>query len=225
MDVGAVTIGGGVVVCVSGFIALIIVVAVRARRKERARQEALQRWAMQADFRYVLKPEVDWGRRMPGQNRRGVTLCLSGALAGRPVTIAEYQYSTTSTSGDGSSTTTTHYFVLTMARLRRPAPTVAVYRRGAMSKFGRALFGDRATAIGYEPFDSVYRVKAPDSRSVPAVVRGDLVREHLAGRLPDWSVHEHDVLTFREGRIGDPATIPAQLAPVMRVADLIDSPR
>lgn len=40
--------------------------------------------------------------------------------------------------------------------------------RGGLSKLGRAVFGDRATAIGDERFDSKFRVTAPDATHLPA---------------------------------------------------------
>jgi hypothetical protein len=51
------------------------------------------------------------------------------------------------------------------------------------------------------------------------------VNEHVAGRLPDWSLEGRELLSFREGRIGEPASIPGQLEPIIRVADLIESHR
>jgi hypothetical protein len=224
-SVSALVVGG--VVCVGGFIALAIVLAVVAARRERERKEGLRRWATYNGWTMTLRPAVDWGRRLPGRNRRGVTLALSGTVDGRPVTIAEYYYTetTTSTNANGSSTSssTTYHYVLLLARLNRPGPTISVYRRGALSKFGRSLFGDRATAIGHEPFDSEYRVAAKDASVVAHVLRPALVQEHIAGRLPEWSLEGQDLLTYRRGLIGDPATIPGQFAPLVRVATLLDS--
>jgi hypothetical protein len=228
MQWGPSEIGVTAGLCFAAFLVFVIVGVVRTNRKERARQEALRQWAAHNGFQYLRRPADDWGRRMPGRNRRGVTVALSGPPGGRPVTIAEYFYTHTTSSrnsstGRSSDTTHTYHFVLTVARLRRPAPPIAVHRRGAVSRFGRQLFGDKATAIGYEPFDRDYRVVAPDPRQVRGLLSGALVAEHVAGRLPDWSVEGDEVLTFREGRIGDPGTILAELAPVARVADLIDA--
>jgi hypothetical protein len=108
-------------------------------------------------------------------------------------------------------------------RLRRPGPTIAVVRRGAMSRLGRSLFGDRATAIGYEPFDRAYRVTAGDPRVVRSVLGRDLVAEQVAGWLPDWSLYGDELLAFQEGRIGEPTSIPAQFGPLLRVADLVEA--
>jgi hypothetical protein len=221
-------IAGGAV-CFGSLIALIVVLAVVSHRREKARQQALELWAMQHEWQISRRPQVDWGRRMPGRNKRGVTVALSGMIRGRPATIAEYYYTYTTTSTDSSgrssSTTRTYHYVLMVVPLRQPHPTVAVFRRGTMSRFGRALFGDKATALGYEPFDSEYRVAANDPRLVRSVLGPALVNEHIAGRLPDWSLEGRELLSFREGRIGEPASIPGQLEAVIRVADLIEPHR
>ena len=220
MDVSALVVGA--VLCMGAVLAVVIPFAIVAQRREKARQQALALWATQHEWQVVPKPHVDWGRRLPGGNKRGVSLALSGVVGGRPVTIAEYSY-TTATTTNGTTSTTTHHFVLHVVVLREPMPTVAVYRRGGMSKLGRALFGDKATALGYEPFDRVYRVSAADPRLVRSVLLPALVTEHVAGRLPDWSLQGRELLSFRTGRIDDPATIPAELAPLVRVADLIEN--
>jgi len=216
----------GLIACFGGLLTLIVIAGVVASRRERDRQEALQRWAVQYGWQVARRPAIDWGRRMPGRNKGGVTLALSGSIDGRPVTIGEYYYTHTTSSrnsdGTSSSSTTTYHYVLMVVRLSRPGPTIAVFRRGAMSRFGRSLSGDRATAIGDEPFDSAYRVAADEARLVRSVLGRNLVAEHVAGRLPDWSLEGDELLTFHVGRIGEPTGIPAQFAPLLRVADLLE---
>jgi hypothetical protein len=215
-------VAGGLL-CVGIFLTLIVVLTVVTRRRERERQEALYQWATQHEWQMTRRPPATWARRMPGGRGGVVSLALNGTLAGRPVAIGEYSYTTTTSSGsDGATSTETHHYVLTVVWLRQPAPTMSVSRRGSMSKLGRTLFGDRATAVGHEAFDRAYRVSANDPRLIPAVLRPPLVVEQLTGRLPDWSVEGHEVLTYRSGRIGDPASIPAQFAGSLRIADLID---
>ncbi|MGI5180371.1 hypothetical protein ACQEVZ_29045 [Dactylosporangium sp. CA-152071] len=225
MDSSAIVIGG--VACFGVAIVLIVVTAVVSARRERERVEALRVWAKRHGWQVVVRPQVDWGRRMPGRNRRGVSLALFGTVGGRPVSIADYSYTTSSTSTDANGTThttsTTHHHVAVVVRLRMPRPTVAVHKRGGGSKLWRSLFGDKATAIGYEAFDSAYRVNASDPSLVRAVIGGQLVAEHVAGWLPDWSVEGNELLTFFQGRLGAPDNIPGQVAPLLRVADLIET--
>jgi hypothetical protein len=215
----------GMVVCGGFVVALLVLLIVVAHRREKARRQALEQWALGREWQVVRHPRVDWGRRMPGHNKRGVTLSVSGVLHGRPATIAEYAYTTTTGNAGGPTTTETHRFVLLVVVLGRAHPTMAVHRRGGFSKLGRTLFGDKPTAIGYEPFDRTYRVTAGDPGAVRSVLAPALVNGHVAGGLPLWSLEGRELLTYRVGRIGDPATIPAQLEPLLRVADLIEPRR
>ncbi|MET7394615.1 hypothetical protein ABZS66_14095 [Dactylosporangium sp. NPDC005572] len=220
---GLLLIGVG---CVGLFLVAVIAGAVVARRKERERVERIRQWAGAAGWRLEVRPQVEWGRRMPGRNRRGVSLAVSGQLDGRPVTAAEYSYTTTTSTGtNGTSSTTTYHYVILVVGMRGVWPVVAVHRRGKLSRFGRALFGDRATAVGYKPFDRDYRVTADDPARVRGVLGRDLIAAHAAGRLPQWSLGGRELLTFREGRIVQPEALPAELAPLVRVADLIEPPR
>jgi hypothetical protein len=224
----SVVIAGGLG-CLAVVVVLVIVLAVVGHRRERERKERLQYWAVRNHWQYQPHPRVEWWRRMPGRNRRGVSLALMGVLGGRPVAVAEYSYTTTSTTnnsdGSTSSSSTTHHYVLYVVRLREPWPAVAVHRRGAMSRFGRTLFGDRATALGYEPFDSAYRISAERPETVRQVFGRDLVAEHVAGRLPEWSLHGDELMSTEAGRIAEPERIPGRFGALVRIADLIETPR
>lgn len=221
-------IGG--VVCVALVITLIVVSAVTASRRAKRRRAELGQWAAQNGWTIVGRPRVNWARRMPGPNGR-VTLVLSGVLNGRPVSIADYHYTTTNSRHDFSasgyarnqSTTTTHRYQITVVQLRQPGPTMAVARRGPVSRFGRTLFGDKATALGYEPFDRDYRITAKDPALVRSMFGPTLVAEHVAGVLPDWSLVGAELLTYGTGSIGQPAGIPGKFRGVLRVADLLES--
>jgi hypothetical protein len=226
--------GGAIFLCVLGFIAVVVVIGVISGQRSRARTAALNDWALRNEWTVARRPAVTWGRRMPGRNRRGVSLAVSGLLNGRSVTIAEYSYTTSSTTthpagmgpggtaGGTTTNTTTHRYVLTVVRLSRAYPSIGVYQRGTLSKLGRSLFGDKSTALGQEEFDRAFRVTADQPGLVSTVLSRDVVAAQVAGELPDWSVEGNELLTFRSGQLGDPAGIPAQFAPLLRVADLLE---
>jgi hypothetical protein len=48
-----------------------------------------------------------------------------------------------------------------------------------------------------------------------------LIHEHLAGRVPAWSLAGQDLLTWRSGAISDPNQIPGMTAGLIRVAELL----
>jgi hypothetical protein len=205
-------------VVVLGLVAVLIVVAVR---RERARRRLIEGWALRNGWGVVRNPRVAWTARLPGGNRRGVSLLVHGTLHGRPVVVADYSYTTTTGAGDSSSTTT-HRFLVVAVGLPVPYPELAVVRRGPVSRLGRALFGEGATEIGVADFDRDFRVRTAHAELSRPLVGPVLVKEHLAGLLPEWSVAGHDLLTWRPGeRITDPELIPAVAAPLVRVAELL----
>ncbi|MFI5915542.1 hypothetical protein [Dactylosporangium sp. NPDC051541] len=223
----SVIVGG--LACIGVALALLITAAVVSRRRERQRRERLEVWAVRNRWQYIARPANEWWRRLPGHNKRGVSLALSGVIGGRAVSVGEYSYTTTSTSPgpDGSTSTSsqTHHFVVWVVQVRGSWPELSVHRRGAMSRFGRTLFGDRATALGYEPFDSAFRVRAARPEMVRGVFGRELVAEQLSGRVPEWSLHGSELLVVESGRLAEPDGIPARLGPLVRIADLIEHPR
>jgi hypothetical protein len=46
---------------------------------------------------------------------------------------------------------------------------------------------------------------------------------HIAGEVPHWSLVGDELMTHRTGRIHNPARIPALVAPLLRIADLIEA--
>ncbi len=218
-DVVPALIGIGCLVLV----ALLVVAIVYSIRQERRRMAALRAWAHAHRWRVVDRPRADWTSRVPGRNRRGVTLALVGAHQGHQVSVAEYHYTTTSTSsGTSSSTsTTTHHYIVVVVHLDVPGAAIAVERRGGLSKLGRTLFGDRATALGDERFDSQWRVSAQDPNLVRGFIGPHLAAEHIAGRVPHWSLQGTELITYESGRLTDPARIPALVTPLVRVASLL----
>jgi hypothetical protein len=211
-------------------IVLVVVAIVVSVRQERQRREALRAWAGRHGWTYVERPAAtDWSARLPGRNRRGVSLMLSGVMGGYPVSVADYSYTTTSSStthrADGtpstSTSTTTHHYVVVVVRLPRPGPSVEVQPRHGLSKLGRAIFGEAKTALGYEPFDRAFRIYAKDPAAARRLVGRSLAGQHLAGQVPAWSLYGVDLLTYERGRLGDPARIPGLVAPLVRVATLL----
>lgn len=206
-----------------GFVALLAALVAHSRQQERAHQERLRYWAATNGWAYLPKPAVDWGNRLPGRNRSGVSVALSGTVGGRRVSVAEYSYTTSSTSGE-TTTTTTHHHVVIAVHLPQPYPTLAVQPRGMMSRFGRALFGDNATATGDFAFDTDYRVYG-DPAAARQLVGPALRAEHVRGTVPAWSLAGTDLLTWVTGRLTAPERAPGMVVPLLRVADLLGLPR
>jgi hypothetical protein len=213
----------------AGLIVLVVVLAAYSAKRERERLQRIHDWARHHGWTVTPDPPVGWVSRLPGRERCRVSLAVFGTVAGYRVSVADYSYTTTSTStstdSNGhtttSTSTTTHRFVVTVVLLPRSYPEVAVAARGALSKLGRAMFGDRATAIGHDVFDREFKVVARVPQAVPGLIGPRLVGEHLAGRVPHWSLSGYELLTYRSGTIEDPAEIPVLAEHLIRVARLL----
>ncbi len=218
----AVLIFGAFVVFVVVLMAILIPLSIRA---ERRRVAGLAQWAAANGWTMTKNGRADWTGRMPGRNKRGLTVNLTGQLDGRRVTVADYHYTTRSTSrmstSSSSSSTTTHYYIAIVVHLDRAHPPVAVVPRGVFSQLGRSLFGDKPTATGNPDFDSRFRIASPDPAYARWLVGPPLIAAHLACALPHWNLAGHDLLTFRTGRLPDPKSIPALATPLLQVANLL----
>ncbi|UQU68108.1 hypothetical protein COUCH_18280 [Couchioplanes caeruleus] len=222
-----VVILGGALTCMAAVVALVVVAVVAGRRRERDRREVLHRWAAAHGWTVVPDPAVDWSTRLPGRNRRGVTLALTGPLWGRRASVADYSHtettSTTTSDGQGGTThgtqSTTHHYTVLVVHVDRPSPYVGVQPRGTLSKWGRALFGT-GTALGHEQFDKHFQVVGEPGAS-PYPLNAALLAAHVAGTVPVWTLQGTDLLAMTTGRLRDPATIPQLLGPLYRVADLL----
>ncbi|MFG2071855.1 hypothetical protein [Nonomuraea maritima] len=231
-----VLVAGVVVALVALIITLIITLIAVVVRAERKRQERIRQWAAHHGWTVQKRPTGDWGMghgtakrrgssswaaRLPGKNRHGVSLLVSGVVHGRLVGVAEYSYETTSHDSDGSSSRTTHDYIVTAVRLDAQYPPIAVVRRGALSRLGRTMFGDNAASTGHEAFDRQFRVDTKNPALARALLGPALITEHLAGRVPAWSLAGPDLLTWQPGSISDPHQIATLVIPLVRVAEFL----
>jgi hypothetical protein len=224
----SIAIGISCVVGVALLVTLVIVASVAQRRRlERWRFE-VGGWAKQNGWHADFAPQVDWPERLPGHNRRGMTMVLVGTVGGRRVAVGNYTYTTTSTStstdanGMTSTSTTTHnhHLVVTAVWVRTPV-SMTLHQRGAFSKLGRRLFGDGETATGHAEFDRRFRIESRTPDAARALVGPALIHEYLTGRPPLWSLHGGVLLAHSTGQVKDPGTAPGLVAPLTRVADLL----
>jgi hypothetical protein len=190
--------------------ALISIAVVRGSQRAADRRARLAAWAGHNGWFYDERPEVDWYRRMPGRNRRGVTVTLSRVVDGRRVTVAAYQY-TESTSTGEVTTTSTHHLVVTVVSLRRVVPPLSVRPRGALSRMAQAMAGPGELSTGSAEFDRAFRVSADRREAVVRCLTPELIGAQLDGRLPAWSVEGYELLCYRRGKLDSPETVDARL--------------
>jgi hypothetical protein len=94
-------------------------------------------------------------------------------------------------------------------------------RYGALSRLGRSMFGDNAAATGHAAFDRQFRVQTRHPALAHSLLGPALITEHLAGRVPEWSLADRDLLTWQYGYISSPDQIVTFAAPLVRVAQLL----
>jgi hypothetical protein len=158
-----------------------------------------------------------------------VRLLLTGLIGERQVSVGNYVYETTSTStstgADGSTSTTTtthtHHLIVVVVPVHDAAPSLTLHQRGAVSRLGRRIFGDPATATGHEEFDRRFRIESMTPDAARAQFGPRLIAAQLAGEVPVWSLHNGTLLTYQQGRIKDPAMAPGFAAGLVRVANLL----
>lgn len=212
-------------------VALLVGLVALSRRGERRRRDTLRQWALRHGWVYVPQPAVDWGSRLPGGNRAGVTVVVSGEVAGHRVSVAEYghteTYASTGSDGAGGTTSTTsshsHPYVVVVVHLDQPYPSVEVSPRGPAAKIGRALRGGGATVTGDPAFDREFTVSG-DPIAVRWLLSPALVAAHVAGSVPPWSLHGTELMTHLPGRLAQLDRIPALAEPLTRVAALLPRP-
>ncbi|MVU81446.1 hypothetical protein GPX89_29920 [Nocardia sp. ET3-3] len=207
--------------CVLPFVLLIVLIPLSIAR-ERERKARIQSWAAAHGWMFHERAGAAWTRQLPGGNRHGIGVTVTGPMGGRWVRVSEYSYRSSSGSGE-SETTTTHHFIVVTVQLDRPHPPLAVRNRGLMSQFGRALFGDKPTATDDVLFDAKYRIDAADPAHAKAMVSPALVAAHIARTVPLWSLHGNELLTYTAvpGPLRDPLQIPWYAGRLLQVADLL----
>ncbi|MFF5084073.1 hypothetical protein ACFY36_44075 [Actinoplanes sp. NPDC000266] len=181
--------------------AVLLVAAIWRRNRARDHRRA---WADGNGWSYTEHPGVDWGRHLPGANKRGIEYVFSAAPRGRQLSVAQYSV----TDADGGS----HHHVVVVAALNRRLPPAEVTRRGRIAK----LMSGGETGTGHPAFDSEFRARPPGR------LTSALIEAHLSGRIPvPWLVEGAELIHHHPGRLelGDVARHAAAIA---YLADLVD---
>jgi hypothetical protein len=183
---------------------------VASGRSEKQHRQRLADWARGHGWRLVERPGVDWADRLPGRWRdRQTTDALFGTVEGREVAVAEVRVMPPR---NGRVTIQQpRKYTAYMVKLRGALQPVEVARRRPAEKFGLAL------EAGIEAFGHIVTGAAPET--LPA----QLVTEHTAGILPDWSVVGDELITWRTGPIEVPDPVPTELIGVLRIAELLEA--
>jgi hypothetical protein len=177
----------------------------------------LRAWAHANAWTIVAKPVVDWGARLPGGNKHGVTLALTGSVGGRRTSVGEYSFEESVTTRAGT-TITTHEYVVLVLHLDRPSGYLGVLPCEVLERWGRSLLGVGAP-LGDDAFDDRHRVVG-DPATAAYELPGELVAAHIAGAVPPWTLYGTELVTWYPGRI-DLDHLGEQVGPLHLVARLL----
>jgi hypothetical protein len=221
-------VGTLIAVSVIALIAVVVTLSVPlialTQRREQRRLESLAAWATTLGWTvYAGNVEVPWTARLPGANPRGVRCLFTGIYRDLPISVAEYTYQTTQVThlnGQTQVMTDHHDFVVCVVHLPYSYPAIEVSGRGSGSRAWRWLTGPDTTEIGIPAFDKNYRVRSTHPELVRHIIGPALVRAHLAGMVPNWSLHGTDLLVYWPGRM-EPARVLPALDAVVRVGSLL----
>jgi hypothetical protein len=199
-------------------VVLVAIVAVTSGRSRRRHRTQMRQWADDNGWTFTPQPAVNWGARLPGGNKHGITHTFSRVLHGRQVTVA--QYSVTDAS-DGTSTNT-HWYVVTAATLHRALPATQVEPRGHASRLRTEAFGPDETATGNPDFDRAFRIRTAEPAGLRHWFSPPLITAHQVGQVPPpWNVQGTELLHWQPGRL-HPDDIPTHAATALLLADLLD---
>jgi hypothetical protein len=202
----------------AGFIAVALLVD---GRLDRRRRDWIGQWAAQHGWTVEKDSAVGWTSRLPGRDPYGVSLVVSGMVNGRRFSVADYSYIRFQPvrSESTSRTGTPRHLIVAVIQLGESYPPVAVQPRRTLSRLRRVWFGDRATATGHAEFDRRFRVVAQDP-AARGLVDPALIVEHLAGRVPPWSVAGTELLNYQPGELRDPGQVLVAVGALSRVVEL-----
>ncbi len=168
-------------------------------------------------------------------------------MNGRPAAVADYWYRRWHNSWDSDAANRRQMVRRTVTTVRLPQsyPRMSVKRRTGGGGWGALVFGAIGRAsdpvnaalgsfhqkvlgprteeltLGYPPFDEQFEIQATHPGLARRLIGRRLVDEHVAGRAPTWTVQGQDLYTLQGSSPIVPAEIPAQLASLLLVADLL----
>ena len=210
---------------------------VRSSQNEKKRVKSVEHWAIRNGWDLSRDTSLPFQDDLPGLRfrNRWVPLLLSSTVNGRPVAVADYTYMKTDTSGSETSSEVRDTTMVTAVRLPRSYPHVSVrLRRGGafseaidkvfepVGKVFKALnpmtyveekvYGPDPVRLqlGHPQFDEKFEVHSSDPEFARRLIGPMLVAEHVADRVPTWTVVGEDLFTWRGDGITDPEKIPTR---------------
>jgi hypothetical protein len=218
-------------------------------RTDRQNEAMLEQWAVQNRWGISRNASLPFEVGGPDDGQGSATILLHTTVNGRPVAVADYWYRRWHNSWDSEAAAHRQMIrrTVTTVRLPRSYPRMSVKVRtggggwgafnAVMCAIGRAsdpvgsalgdlqqrILGPKTTgvSVGYAPFDDEFEIQAGDPDLARRLIGRALVDEHVAGRVPTWTVQGSDLYTLQGSSPIVPEEIPGTLSSLLRVADLL----
>lgn len=201
---------------VGAIIALVVYGAYWAKKKERERTEAIGVAAKAMGFTFVETDALPHGGELPLFNRgygRVARNLMTGATAGHPVEVMDYQF----TIGSGKNRQTYRQTVV-LFNDGTSLPDFELGPENFFHKIGQAFGYQDIDFESNEDFSKHYLLRGKEEARIRSVF-GPALLSLLAGE-PGWSAQAHGgrLVVYRTGRMCEPAQLPAFLADCLRIA-------
>lgn len=179
-----------------GLMALLVVVIVVSRRKERERTEAMERVCIEIGFVFEPRADVDLLTSLGdlplykrGHSRRAKNM-MTGRVGDDAVKVVNFQYTT----GGGQHQHTSKQTVAVFPQVTRSLPDLQLAPENVFHKLGQ-VFGYQDIDFESNPdFSSRYLVRGPDETAIRAALYPET--------LSFFAEHEGWTVEIRSGTVG-----------------------
>jgi MYXO-CTERM domain-containing protein len=202
---------------------LAVLAVLWGRRVRRRQWERTQTWAQQHGWAAIPRPPVDWWRRLPGANPRGITHMLSGAIRERPVHVAAYEVTDVSFDAQGGTTSNTNHYTVVVTSLSRPLPEIVVEPRRGLARLKNRVAGPGNAGSGDPAFDRDFRIRTSAPHAVAHWCTPEVRAAHASGHvLLPWSVQGRELLHYTRGAM-ELTSVISYASSLVWLAEVIDS--
>jgi len=179
-----------------GLMALLVVVIVVSRRKERERTEAMERVCIEMGFVFEPQADIDLLTSLGdlplykrGHSRRAKNM-MTGRVGDDAVKVVNFQYTT----GGGQHQHTSKQTVAVFPQVTRSLPDLQLAPENVFHKLGQ-VFGYQDIDFESNPdFSSRYLVRGPDETAIRAALYPET--------LSFFAEHEGWTVEIRSGTVG-----------------------
>jgi hypothetical protein len=214
------SVPGGLIFFVA-IVALFVALAGWQYRRNKARRDKLQRYALASGWTYTPEDDAQCQRweRAPfnaGFDRRARTV-LSGRFRNHEMLAFDYSYKTRSTDSRGQVQTQTHRYRVCSLALPASLPYMHVRPENVVTRLGNAM-GMHDIELESEDFNRRFRVHADDPKFAYDVLGARTLQKLLTLPKFEWSIDGATIVSWAPGA-NDVPDLLARLTTLTAVVD------